>query len=54
VHAVEQVSFPISIPGDAALVGESGCGKSTTGRLPLRLAAIDGGSIELEGAITSR
>ena len=37
VHAVENVSFDLW-PGETlALVGESGCGKSTTGRALLRL-----------------
>ncbi len=37
VHAVENVSLTINRGETFALVGESGCGKSTTGRLLLRL-----------------
>ncbi len=49
VHAVEQVSFDL-YPGETlALVGESGCGKSTTGRALLRLVDTQGGEIEFDG-----
>jgi oligopeptide/dipeptide ABC transporter ATP-binding protein len=49
VHAVEDVSFSI-YPGETlGLVGESGCGKSTTARLVLRLLDPTRGSIFFEG-----
>jgi glutathione transport system ATP-binding protein len=49
VHAVEKVSFDLH-PGETlAIVGESGCGKSTTGRSLLRLVDSQGGAIEFGG-----
>ncbi|MGS3446529.1 glutathione ABC transporter ATP-binding protein GsiA [Klebsiella electrica] len=49
VHAVEKVSFDLW-PGETlSLVGESGCGKSTTGRALLRLVAMQGGTIVFNG-----
>jgi peptide/nickel transport system ATP-binding protein len=49
VHAVENISFAVQ-PGETlALVGESGCGKSTTGRSLMCLNEPLAGSVELEG-----
>jgi peptide/nickel transport system ATP-binding protein len=49
VRAVEDVSFEVR-PGETlGLVGESGCGKSTVGRLILRLEAPTAGSISYHG-----
>ncbi|AXK62279.1 dipeptide ABC transporter ATP-binding protein [Burkholderia sp. IDO3] len=49
VHAVERVSFELRAGETLALVGESGCGKSTTGRSLLRLVESQRGSIEFDG-----
>jgi len=49
VHAVERVSFDL-YPGETlSLVGESGCGKTTTGRSLLQLVRSQSGRIEFEG-----
>ena len=45
VHAVEDVSFDLHAGETLSLVGESGCGKSTTGRAIMRLIEPDGGSV---------
>ncbi|AUL46561.1 ABC transporter ATP-binding protein [Bordetella trematum] len=49
VHAVEQVSFDLHAGETLSLVGESGCGKTSTGRSLLRLAKVTRGNIEFEG-----
>jgi peptide/nickel transport system ATP-binding protein len=49
VHAVDGVSFHIDRAETLALVGESGCGKSTVGRAILRLFAITAGEVVLDG-----
>ncbi|MEO1495242.1 MAG: ATP-binding cassette domain-containing protein [Pseudomonadota bacterium] len=49
VHAVEDISFHIK-PGETlAMVGESGCGKSTTGRTLIGLEKATAGKIEFDG-----
>jgi oligopeptide/dipeptide ABC transporter ATP-binding protein len=49
VKAVDGVSFSVDAGETLALVGESGCGKSTVSRLVLRLIEPDAGQISFEG-----
>lgn len=49
VSAVDDVSFEIKKGETLGIVGESGCGKSTTARLLLRLIEPDAGQVLLEG-----
>jgi oligopeptide/dipeptide ABC transporter ATP-binding protein len=49
VRAVDGVSFSVERGKTLALVGESGCGKSTVSRLVLRLIEPDSGGVRFEG-----
>lgn len=49
VRAVEDVSFAVGASRTLALVGESGCGKTTIGRMVVRLTVPSAGSIAVEG-----
>jgi oligopeptide/dipeptide ABC transporter ATP-binding protein len=53
VHAVDAVSFSLGRGEILALVGESGCGKSTIGRMLVRLQDPTGGSIRFAGTDVS-
>jgi oligopeptide transport system ATP-binding protein len=50
VHAVDGVSFEVARGETLGLVGESGCGKSTTGRCILQLITPTSGTVTFEGS----
>lgn len=54
VHAVDDVSFSLAENETVGLLGESGCGKTTTGRLLLRLETPTAGSISIAGQDIAR
>ncbi|MGN0405469.1 MAG: ABC transporter ATP-binding protein [Bariatricus sp.] len=54
LHAVDDVSFSIDKGKTLGVVGESGCGKSTTGRVILRLIEPTAGKVTFDGIDVSR
>src|SRR5271165_4423598 len=51
VRAVDQISFSVTAGRTLGIVGESGCGKSTTGRLMLGIERPTEGSVHFENAV---
>jgi peptide/nickel transport system ATP-binding protein len=54
VHAVSDFSFKLAKGSTLGIVGESGCGKSTTARLLMNLIEPDAGVIQLEGKVVGK
>jgi peptide/nickel transport system ATP-binding protein len=53
VHAVSDVGFSVRAGETLGIVGESGCGKSTTARMLLRLIVPDSGEVRVHGQLVS-
>ena len=53
VHAVSSVSFSVREGTTLGLVGESGCGKTTLGRMIVGLETVTGGEISFDGHVVS-
>ena len=51
INAIDDISFSIKRGESFAIVGESGCGKSTTARTILKLIEADGGKVVFEDKI---
>ena len=47
IHAVDGLSFEVPSAGSLGLVGESGCGKTTTGKLLVKLLEPTGGTVKV-------
>ncbi|HCU96147.1 MAG TPA: peptide ABC transporter ATP-binding protein, partial [Actinobacteria bacterium] len=54
VHAVDDITYDV-LPGETlGIVGESGCGKSTTARLMVRLLDVTSGTVRYDGRDITR